>query len=125
MSRQCSGVKREGGRCTVTVEPPNEYCWWHDPANAERRKRAAAKGGKSKPNRELAAIKDRLSSLADDVLEGRVDRGDAAVVSQVLNVYLRAVSVELKAKEQQEILERMEDLEALLEQRKGDRRYGA
>jgi len=48
----------------------------------------------------------------------------AAVASQILNVYLRAVSVELKVREQQEITERLEELERLLEQRKGERRYG-
>lgn len=122
---RCVGIKRDGGNCTATVEPPNEYCWWHNPDNAAQRKRAASKGGKGKPSRELATIKARLSTLADDVLAGAVDRGDAGVVSQVLNVYLRAVSVELKAKEQQDLLERMEELEALLEQQKGDRRYGA
>ena len=46
------------------------------------------------------------------------------MASQILNVYLRAVSVELKVREQQEITERLEELERLLEQRKGERRYG-
>ena len=49
----------------------------------------------------------------------------AAVVSQVLNVYLRAVSVELKVREQAELIERLEALEEALEQRKDERRYGA
>ena len=74
---------------------------------------------------ELAGIKQRLWDLADDVLEGRQDRAVAAVASQVLNVYLRALSLELKVREQQEITERLEELETLLEQRKGERRYGA
>jgi len=43
----------------------------------------------------------------------------------VLNVYLRAVSVELKATEQLELIERLESLETLLEQRKEERRHGA
>ena len=48
----------------------------------------------------------------------------AGVASQILNVYLRAVSVELKAREQLELTERLGVLEEVLEQRKGDRRYG-
>jgi hypothetical protein len=122
---RCTSIKRDNSACTATVEPPQEYCWWHDPANAEKRRRAASKAGKAKPSRELAGIKQRLSDLADDVLEGRQDRAVAAVASQVLNVYLRAVSVELKVREQQEITERLQELETLLEQRKGERRYGA
>ena len=54
-----------------------------------------------------------------------MDKGVAAVASQVLNVYLRAVSVELKVTEQRELIERLEALEEGLEQRKGERRYGA
>ena len=103
MTVRCAGTKRDNSPCTTTVEPPKRYCWWHDPDNANKRRRAASKAGKSKPSRELAGIKQRLSDLADDVLEGRQDKGVAAVASQVLNVYLRAVSVELKVREQQEI----------------------
>jgi hypothetical protein len=73
----------------------------------------------------LAGIKRRLSELAQDVLEGSVERGDGAVVSQILNVYLRAVSVELKLREQEEILERVAELEALVEQQRQRGRRGA
>ena len=125
MAVRCAGIKRDNSPCTATVESPHRFCWWHDPANADKRRRAASKAGKSKPSRELAGIKQRLSDLADDVLAGEVDRAVAAVASQVLNVYLRAVSVELKVREQQEITERLQELETLLEQRKGERRYGA
>ena len=124
MAVRCAGTKRDSSPCTATVEPPKRFCWWHDPANADKRRRAASKAGKSKPSRELAGIKQRLSDLADDVLEGRQERAVAAVASQVLNVYLRAVSVELKVREQQEITERLEELETLLEQRREERRYG-
>jgi hypothetical protein len=116
---RCAGTKRDNSSCTATVEPPQEYCWWHDPANAEKRRRAASKAGKAKPNRELTGIKTRLSDLADDVLEGRQDKGVAAVASQVLNVYLRAISVETKLKEQFELVERLESLEEGLEQSRG------
>jgi hypothetical protein len=115
---RCAGTKRDNSPCTATVEPPQRYCWWHDPANADKRRRAASKAGKSKPSRELASIKTRLSDLADDVLEGEVDKGVAAVASQVLNVYLRAVSVELKVNEQLELIERLESLEEALKGRK-------
>jgi hypothetical protein len=74
------------------------------------------RGGRGRPQAELSDIKGRLSALADDVLEGRQDKGVAAVASQVLNVYLRAVSVELKAREQMELIERLAALEAQLEQ---------
>jgi hypothetical protein len=61
------------------------------------------------------------------VLAGTVDRGNAAVVGQLLNTYLRAVSVELKAREQLELVERLESLEEALETKTGNggRRWGA
>ena len=111
MSVRCGGTKRDGSPCTATVNHPQRFCWWHDPANADQRRRAASKAGKAKPDRELAGIKGRLSDLADDVLEGSVDRQDAAVVGQLLNTVIRAVSVELKVKEQLELIERVEELE--------------
>jgi hypothetical protein len=122
---KCAGTKRDNSPCTATVEPPKRFCWWHDPANADKRRRAASKAGKAKPNRELASIKTRLSDLADDVLADKVEKGVAAVASQVLNVYLRAMSVELRVREQMELIERLESLEEGLEQQRGERRYGA
>jgi hypothetical protein len=59
------------------------------------------------------------------VLEEKVDKGVGAVVSQILNVYLRAISVELKAREQLELIERLEALEEGLEQSKGSGRWRA
>ena len=59
------------------------------------------------------------------MLDEKVDKGVGAVASQVLNVYLRAVSVELKAREQLELIERLEALEEALEQQKAEQSYGA
>ena len=120
---RCAGIKRDGGRCEAVVT--GSYCYHHDPATAQKRKQVAAKGGKSKPNRELAAIKARLSTLADDVLAGTVDRSDAAVAGQLLNTVIRAVGVELKVREHLDVLERVEELEALLERQNKGGGYGA
>ncbi len=122
---QCLGTKRNKERCTATVEPPQTYCWWHDPANAEQRRRAASKGGKSKPNRDVADVKRRLTEMADGVLDGSVEKGVGAVASQILNVYLRAVSVELKVLETQELEARVEELSEAFERQQETRRHGA
>src|ERR687889_2830882 len=122
----CSGIRADGGRCGAQAMRNSAYCIGHDPGQAEARRRRASKGGKrggrGRPQAELSDIKRRLSELADDVLEGRQDKGVAAVASQVLNVYLRAVSVELKVREQQELIERLEALEAVQAQNRGGRR---
>jgi predicted RNA-binding Zn ribbon-like protein len=126
---RCLGTKRDNSPCTVSVEPPQTFCWWHDPANAAARKQAAARGGKragrSRPQTELSDIKRRLSDLADDVLEGRQEKAVAAVASQVLNVLLRAISIEMKLKEQLELTTRLEALEEGLEQNRGSSTWRA
>ena len=91
----------------------------HDPANAKKRRRTAFRGWRSGSNRELTAIKVRLSGLIDDVVAERVDKGAAAVAGQLLNALLRALELERKWKELGEIEERI----AALEQRQeGSRR---
>ena len=121
---RCAGTIPNGERCTAIVPAPQTHCYQHDPERAEQRRRSASRAARSKPSRELLGIKQRLSGLADAVLTGEVDRGVATAASQILNVYLRAVSVELKAREQLELTERLGALEEALEQRKGDRRHG-
>jgi hypothetical protein len=120
----CSGIKPDGGRCERIVSAEQEYCYSHDPERASERKRNAPRG-KAKANQEIADVKGRLRRLAEDTLSGQVQRGTAAVVATIWGVYLRAVSTELAVREQLELIERLEALEHALEQKKGDRRWGA
>jgi hypothetical protein len=127
---RCAGITAAGDRCKAEAMPEAQWCFNHHPDYEQARRRRASKGGKrggrGRPQAELSDIKRRLSDLADDVLEGRQDKGVAAVASQVLNVYLRAISVETKLKEQFELIERLESLEEGLEQNKrGSSRWGA
>jgi hypothetical protein len=82
MSR-CLGTKRDKSPCMVTVEPPQNYCWWHDPANAEVRKQAASKGGrragKGRPQTEIARISARIEGIAEGVLSGEIDSKRGAI----------------------------------------------
>jgi hypothetical protein len=109
--------------------PEAEWCWNHHPDYEQARRRRASKGGKrggrGRPQAELSDIKRRLSDLADDVLEGRQDKAVAAVGSQVLNVLLRAISIEMKLREQRELVQRLEALEEGLRDNKGGSRWRA
>jgi hypothetical protein len=126
---RCSGIRADGGRCGAQAIRSTEFCVNHHPDYEDARRRRNSKGGKrggrGRPQAELANVKQRLSDLADDVLEGRVERGTGAVVSQVLNVYLRAVAVEMKVKEVGELEERLASLEEASERGgPGGRRWG-
>ena len=96
-------------------------CYGHRPDLADERKRNAARGGRAggrgRPSSDLAALKRRLEDLAEDVLEGKADRGNAAVAGQIYNTLIRAIGMELKAKEQQELEERLVELETMLGQK--------
>jgi hypothetical protein len=120
---KCSGITRAGAACKGIPIDGSQWCYVHHPNHADERRRHGSKGGKrggrGRPQAELSDIKRRLSDLADDVLAGRQDKAVAAVASQVLNVYLRAVSVEMKLKEQFELIGRLESLEEGLEQSGG------
>jgi|SRR5215216_511471 len=119
---RCSATKRNGESCRISVEPSVQVCWAHDPANYEQRQRITSRAGKSKPNKELLSVKERLSVLADGVLDGSTDKAVGAVASQILNVYLRALEQERKWKELNEIEERISALEAR-EMRGGNRTW--
>ena len=121
----CLGIKRSGGRCTAAVGPGDSYCYHHDPERAAERKRAASKAGKSGGGRDVRDLKRRISGLIDDVLEGRVDRGRAAVAMQGFNALRGALELERKVKETDELEARLTALEQNAEQRKGGQRWGA
>jgi hypothetical protein len=122
---KCSAIKADNGRCKVEAMPGAEWCWNHHPDYEEARRRRASKGGKrggrGRPLVELADVKRQLREMADDVIAGRTDRGNAAVAGQLLGTFLRAASVELKVREQDEILQRLD----ALEQQKGGSRWPA
>jgi len=124
LTSTCTATKRDGSPCTLPSYGSDGLCWAHDPKNAERRRRGQSRGGKSKPSKELVSVKQRLSDLASDVLDGSVERGVAAVASQVLNVYLRAIELERKIKETDELEERLTALEKSAEATGGSR-WGA
>lgn len=126
---RCTTITQGGGRCKGRAIDSSGLCHAHHPDRAEQRRRAASRGGKrggrGRPQVELARIKERLSALADQVLAGEVDRSDAVAVGQLYNTVIRAMGVELKVREQQDLIERLEELESLLERQKADRRWGA
>jgi hypothetical protein len=127
---KCSGITQAGTACKGIPIDNSQWCYVHHPDHTEERRRQGSKGGKrggrGRPQVELANIKQRLSDLAHDVLDDKVDKGVAAVTSQILNVYLRAIGMELKVKEVTELEERLEELEASLErQNRTGRGYGA
>jgi hypothetical protein len=119
----CAAIKRDGGRCSAVLSPGETYCYNHDPARAEERRRNASKAGKrggsgrpSTVSGELARLQRVFEEIADDVLEGRLDKANAAVAIQALNGARGCVVGVLKAREQEELVREVEELKAYIQQ---------
>src|SRR5215203_7011678 len=127
---RCAAIKPNGERCKVVAIPDAEWCWSHHPDYEQARQRRASKGGKrggrGRPSVELATLKERLIALADDVLEGSVDRGDAAVAGQLLNTVIRAIGMEMRVREVEDLGRQAEELREMVEagRSQGQRSYG-
>jgi hypothetical protein len=118
---QCTSITRGGERCKGVAIDGSGLCYAHSPNHANARKRAARKGGqrggRGRPQADLNALKDRLISLGEDVLEGRVDRQDAATAGHLWNVAIGAIRTALKAKEAEELEAKVERLEEAIEEK--------
>jgi hypothetical protein len=129
MSR-CAGIRADGGRCKAEAMPEAEWCWNHHPDYEQARRRRASKGGKrggrGRPIAELGSLRDENAQIRRRLLEGELLPNVAAVAVQSINTDIRAVGASLQAREQEELVGRMEGIEELLRQRKDrNRTYGA
>src|SRR5215212_8444995 len=116
---RCAAIKPNGERCKVEAMPDAQWCFSHHPDYEQARRRRASKGGKhggrGRPTSELARLGARFEELADKVLDGEVERGVGAVVGQLLNGARACVRDGLAAREQEELLGRLEELERHIE----------
>jgi hypothetical protein len=118
--RGCSAIKANGERCRGIAATGSDYCPAHDPARADARIKAASKAAKSRSaavtETDITIIKHALKDLYEAGLEGRVERSAAAVASQIANTQLHAVELERRIREQENLENRLDDLEGLLEE---------
>ncbi len=126
---RCNAITGSGTRCKGVAIDSSGLCHAHHPDRAAHRKRAASKGGKrggrGRPVAELAALRNENASLRDRLLDGELAPNVAAVAVQSLNADARLVVAALKAREQEELVERLEELETLMQHQKEERHRGA
>src|SRR5829696_4177776 len=112
----CSGIKADGGRCGAQAIRDSSWCFNHHPEYEEQRRRRASRGGRrggrGRPVSELGRLQARFEELAEQVLEGKVEKSVGAVVGQLLNGARACMATRLKAVEQEELIERLEELES-------------
>ena len=127
---RCSGIRADGGRCGAQAIRSSEYCVNHHPDYEDARRRRNSKGGKrggrGRPIAELASLRDENADIRRRLLEGELLPNVAAVAVQSINTDIRAVGAAMKAREQEELVERLRALEEGLEQNRGaSSRWGA
>src|SRR5215212_10514152 len=126
---RCTGITQAGTACKGTPISGSSCCYVHHPAHAEERRRHGSKGGRrggrGRPSSELQRLQHRFEELADRVLRGEVERGIGAVAGQLLNGARACLRDSLSAREQEELVARLEEIEEALALRKGNDTWGA
>lgn len=124
MNRQCPATTLKGGQCSGSVPEGKYWCWYHDPANSDKRRRAASRGGKGNRSKVSKDLHKLLESLTEQVVSGELEPYPASVAGSLIGVRLRLLEYDRRVREEDELLARIEQLEQAQEQ-KGGRRWGA
>lgn len=115
---RCSTIKSNGDRCRGIPIRATQWCVAHHPEYDQARKQGGVKGGKrggrGRPVQELGTLRAENAELRDKLLRGELDPRVVAVATQSINVDARLIDLSLKAREQQELEERLSALEAQL-----------
>jgi hypothetical protein len=122
---RCSFVKADGSPCRGIATGGADLCYSHRPDKAEERSRNASRGGKaggrgrSSGLSETAEAKKWIKGLVSRLLAGEVERDVATAAFMGLGTLARFIELERRLIEQDEVLERMEQIEDALEQQRG------
>ena len=112
MMARCTFIKPGGARCKGVPVRGSDLCAAHHPDYRERRRAGARRGGKARGAGELAEIKAEIRTVIGSVQRGKLDRSVGGVVFQGYNTLLRAVEVERKVREVDELEERIATMES-------------
>ena len=119
--KRCAALAKGGGRCQRIASDGSGYCYSHDPARAEQRrrnaKRAGQAGDRGRPGglSETTEAKRYIRALVGKLLKGEIARETATACFMGLNVLARYIELERRLIEQEEIISRMEALEESIE----------
>jgi hypothetical protein len=105
--------------------PDSEHCWSHDASFADERRRRASRGGRrggrGRPSTELTHLRVENADIRKLLKSGDMEPKVASVLIQSLNVDARLISTLLDAREQEELVSRMEELEEMVSQQSEER----
>ena len=112
---KCSGITQAGTACKGIPIDGSQWCHAHHPDRTDERRRYGSKGGKrggrGRPIAELGALRGENADIRRRLLEGELPPNVAAVAVQSINTDIRAAGAAMKAREEEELIERLEALE--------------
>ena len=126
---RCTAITKGGSRCSHTATA-DTFCHLHHPDRAEQRRRDASRGGKTGGNgrssglSETGEAKRWIKGLVARLLKGEVERDVATAAFMGLGTLARYIELERRLIEQEELVARMEALEAGLDERQQGRNGG-
>jgi len=115
----CAFLKPDGAPCSAPPMNGSEFCFFHSPTTAERRKQAQVAGGRASrrtliptdmPEYNLTSpddVRKMLRDVANKVLKGELDHRVANGIGYLANQLLRAI-------EAGEIAQRLKQIEQAL-----------
>ena len=110
MNGKCRATKRDGSPCTLPVKGSDGYCWAHSPQHADARRRAASRAGRSRPSREVRAIKEEIKEAIGKLERDELDRNIARAMFSGYSVLLDYIKLERGVHLEEELAGRLEDL---------------
>ena len=118
-NKTCGAIKSDQSKCQAPALPGSEFCFFHDPSKADKRREAQAQGGRrnrmktleeSAPDVKVKDSGDAIALISDtinQVRKGQIDPRVANSVGFLANILLKAV-------ERDKLETRIEQLEAVL-----------
>src|SRR5215213_8191160 len=106
----CRATKANGEPCTLPANGPQGLCWAHDPANHDKRRRAASRAARAKGNKEVADLKEEIKTVIADVKAGDLDRNDAAVMIQGYRALKDFIALERGIRVEDELAAELEEI---------------
>jgi hypothetical protein len=131
---RCIGTRADNERCQAQAISDSQWCFNHHPDYEEARRRRASRGGKrggrgrpSPATAELRRLQGRLEELAEGLVEKPGKADTYAVMGRLLNYARQCIATALQARQQEEMLARIEELERRVEAENNQRqgRYNA
>jgi hypothetical protein len=116
---KCAGITQAGTACKGMPIDNSQWCYVHHPEHTEERRRYGSKGGKrggrgrraSLATAELDRLQHMFEELAEEVRRGEVDAKTGSVIGQIMNYARGCLRDRVAAREQEELVARLEALE--------------